>query len=76
MAFNRMIEEEANNNGDEIEMHIDEEMQAQVMKSIEKVVNNNPNDEEEEEDEFVFDSGMDLNVKRLIQESLVRKTDG
>ena len=46
------------------------------MKSIEKVVNNNPNDDEDEEDEFIFDSGMDLNVKRLIQESLVRKTDG
>ena len=45
------------------------------MKNIEKVVNNNPN-EEEEEDEFTFDQGMDLNVKRLIQESLGRKTDG
>lgn len=64
MAFNRMMEEEANVNGDEIEMHIDEEMQAQVMKSIDKVVNNNQCDEDEEED-YLFNQSLGQDVKNV-----------
>ena len=61
-----MLEEEEAANGDDIEMHIDEEIQKQVLSNLK----NNLNDLEEEEDEYEIKIGKSMAKPSILQEGL------